>query len=170
MASNLPLLVYDPCRWKAFCIASKRAKVKKDYPNLLDITSAGHLLANETVRDGIREVEEELGVPVKYEDLISLGIIKKVIKLQQIWDREISHVFLYKCSTLPKFELQMDEVDSIYKVKLNDVIDLFEGKLSQVEVIEISGSNVKQTVDKESFVPNDFYYNEVFGLIKEKLE
>lgn len=41
-----------------------RSKVKNDFPNLLDITAAGHILANETVGEGIREIKEELGMDV----------------------------------------------------------------------------------------------------------
>ncbi|GAE07454.1 hypothetical protein [Paenibacillus sp. JCM 10914] len=53
-----------------------RSTDKKDHPNLLDITAAGHLLATETVMDGIREIQEEIGVDVAYDDLIPLGVQK----------------------------------------------------------------------------------------------
>ena len=45
-----------------------RSKEKADYPLLLDITAAGHLLAGETINDGIREIDEELGLAVQLQD------------------------------------------------------------------------------------------------------
>lgn len=51
-----------------------RSKEKKDYPNLLDIAAAGHILAHETVKDGIKEVNEEIGIDVTWDELISLGV------------------------------------------------------------------------------------------------
>ena len=56
----------------AFVILQKRAP-KADYPGKIDISAAGHLEAGETVRDGVREIEEELGLQVQFEDLIPLG-------------------------------------------------------------------------------------------------
>ncbi|WP_347561789.1 NUDIX hydrolase [Bacillus timonensis] len=52
-----------------------RSKNKKDYPNLFDVTAAGHLLADETVEDGVREIKEELGIDVAFEELIKLGVL-----------------------------------------------------------------------------------------------
>ena len=56
----------------SFVILQKRAP-NKDYPGKIDISAAGHLEAGETVRDGVREIEEELGLQVGFEDLIPLG-------------------------------------------------------------------------------------------------
>ncbi|WP_107840072.1 NUDIX hydrolase [Metasolibacillus meyeri] len=52
-----------------------RSAEKRDYPNLLDISAAGHINAAESVVDGIREVYEELGVDVAIEDLIYIGTL-----------------------------------------------------------------------------------------------
>lgn len=50
-----------------------RSEHKKDYAGLLDITAAGHLLSDEVPEDGVREVQEELGICVAFEQLIPLG-------------------------------------------------------------------------------------------------
>ncbi|MDP5272887.1 NUDIX hydrolase [Chengkuizengella axinellae] len=151
-----------------YLLFQKRASCKADYPNLLDITSAGHLLANETIKDGIREVEEELGLAVEFEDLVSIGTIKEEIKTDVIIDREFCHVFLYETVTMPAFQLQLEEVASIFKIKLNDVIDLFAGRLSEINAVEItpSNENMDRIVHKNSFL-NSYgsYYEHLFHFL-----
>jgi ADP-ribose pyrophosphatase YjhB (NUDIX family) len=41
---------------------------------MLDATAAGHLTAGETIADGVREVEEELGVRWRFDELTELGV------------------------------------------------------------------------------------------------
>lgn len=145
----------------------KRSKTKKDYPGLFDITSAGHLLADETIEDGIREIEEELGVKLQFNDLISLGILKEEIKIETIHDREFCHVFLYECDEMPSFTLQEDEVESMHKIKLNDAVNLFKGVTQSIEVTPINGG-ASQTVSMESFVGHGSYYIDVFKRINDR--
>ncbi|MGH3995703.1 MAG: NUDIX hydrolase, partial [Pseudonocardiaceae bacterium] len=45
-----------------------------DRPDYADITVGGHYQAGETIPDGVREVHEELGIPVSYRDLHPIGL------------------------------------------------------------------------------------------------
>ena len=59
---------------KQFVLVQKRAAMKKTAPNKLDISAAGHLLSGESKEDGVREVQEELGIESEFSKMIDLGI------------------------------------------------------------------------------------------------
>ena len=106
-----------------------RSKTKKDYPNLLDITAAGHLLADETVKDGVREIKEELGVDVSFEKLIPIGVIGYSMIQENLIDKEFANVFLYESAlNWDDFVLQEEEVSGIVRVKFNDFCEFGWGK------------------------------------------
>ncbi|WHY72790.1 NUDIX hydrolase [Fictibacillus enclensis] len=153
-----------------YILLQKRAEVKKDYPNLLDITSAGHLMADERVHDGTREIEEELGVSVSFEELIPLGIIKTEIKQDAMWDREFCHVYLYNCDRMPAFTIQKEEVDAIYKIRLQDGVNLFSGNKTEIEAVEVYPVQQKKRVNKTDFVDQVDYYTDVFERIQETVK
>ncbi|SDN24054.1 Isopentenyldiphosphate isomerase [Fictibacillus solisalsi] len=153
-----------------YILLQKRAEVKKDYPGLLDITSAGHLMADERVHDGTREIEEELGVSIPFEELIPLGIIKGEIKQDNMWDREYCHVYMYNCDQMPAFILQKEEVDAIYKIRLQDGVDLFTDNKAKIEAVEVYPGQQKKRVDKTDFVDQVDYYTDVFERIQDEVE
>ncbi|WP_226668260.1 NUDIX hydrolase [Metabacillus litoralis] len=142
-----------------------RCEQKKDYPNLLDITAAGHLLSCETVEDGVREVNEEIGVALAFSDLISLGVIKERLYEKCLIDHELCHVFLYETKhSFEHFFLQKEEVSGIYRVRLDDFIELWFGQQTTIhsEGFKENPLGEKITdvkvIHKQSFVPHEDHY------------
>lgn len=78
-------------------LLQRRARGKDTFPGMLDATAAGHLLAGESVADGVREAEEELGVPFDLAALEDLGERTVVDHpLPGMTNREFQHVFLVR--------------------------------------------------------------------------
>ncbi|MBY0098436.1 NUDIX hydrolase [Mesobacillus maritimus] len=152
-----------------------RSETKKDYPSLFDITAAGHLLADETVRDGVREIEEEIGVCLNFEELIPIGIFDYCVVRDNFIDKELANVFLYKTTkNVNDFILQQEEVAGMVKADFKDFYKLW---LGQKEEIKVSGYKMNsqgermilnETVGKERFVPHPLsFYQEITHKIKE---
>ncbi|MFD2213270.1 NUDIX hydrolase [Metabacillus endolithicus] len=154
----------------------KRSDEKADYPSLYDITAAGHILANETVQDGVREVREELGIQLMFNDLNSLGIIKDCLEAHQFTDREFCHVFLYQtCLSNDQFNLQQEEVSGVVRAELQEFEKLWFGELEKIRVEGFLENTHKVqreleiNVTKQDFVPHqDSYIKEVIKKIKGK--
>jgi isopentenyldiphosphate isomerase len=154
-----------------------RSEIKKDYPNLLDITAAGHLLAHETILDGIREVKEELGIAVSFDSLISLGIIKYCVEMENFIDKELASAFLYHSKhTFDEYELQVEEVSGIVRAEFNSFYELWFGNRHEImiEGFEInqdgSRASVKRNVSKSCFVPHeDDYYEQILISIRNNI-
>ena len=154
---------------KQYVYLQLRSNLKKDYPGLLDITAAGHLLESETVFDGIREVKEELGIDVVFEELYSLGVLKYSVTTADLIDNELAHVFIYDCSLeWDQFTLQAEEVSGIVRAEISQFVSLWEGELEELEIIgfrvEDDGttSPIHEIVGKTNFVPHaQLYYEEI---------
>ena len=112
-----------------------RSKYKKDFPRQFDITAAGHLMADETVEDGIRELKEELGVDASFSDLHPLGVIPYKIENASIKDFEFAHVFCYIGKNgFDQFAIQETELDGMYRLPLAQFIQFMNGTVEKVAV------------------------------------
>lgn len=150
---------------QTFLTLQLRSKMKKDFPNLLDITAAGHLLDTESVQDGVREIEEEIGIKVNMTALIPVGRIKNELIFNQFIDREFCHVYLYVTSLEnEQFTLQEEEVSGMFQARLEDLKALYKEKTSEIKVngftVGEDGSRSEGViaVRKESFVPHGKTY------------
>ncbi|CAM4157047.1 NUDIX hydrolase [Bacillus manliponensis] len=152
-----------------------RSDKKKDYPNLLDITAAGHILANETVHDGIREVHEEVGIHVQFDELVSLGVIPYAVKMGEFIDKELAHVFLYENKQpMDVYNVQVEEVSGVVKVSYESFAELWYGNRDTVciEGFEVNEQGERiaicKTVDRSAFVPHErAYYINIIEKIRE---
>lgn len=157
-----------------------RSDTKKDYPSLLDITAAGHILAHEVIEDGIREVKEEIGINVSIDELISVGVIKDSIIEKGMIDHELAHVFLYDCDcNLPMnaFQLQAEEVSGMVKIEFESFCELWSGKRTEVMMTGFENDSegrpipVKKAVNKACFVPHEHtYYEHVLNAIRSEIK
>ncbi|GGE40401.1 putative Nudix hydrolase [Pullulanibacillus camelliae] len=139
----------------------QRSTHKEDFPCLLDITAAGHLLAHESVADGVREIGEELGISISFEELISLGTIKNRIEQPCIKDNEFCHSYLYDSTdTVLSFHVQQAEVEGLYKADFDAFYKLCMDAdyPLMLTTVPVQGEDKKvrqRKVTRKDFVPHD---------------
>lgn len=94
-------------------LLQQRAPTKKVFPNLWDISVAGHIGAGEEILDAaVREVYEEIGLTLKKEELIKIGTRKHQVSHDNgIQDNEFHHVFIAELKVpISELIVQQDEV------------------------------------------------------------
>ncbi|UUZ94966.1 hypothetical protein LJK87_10915 [Paenibacillus sp. P25] len=120
----------------------------------------------ERVEDGTRELEEELGLSVPFEELFSCGIFPEEDDLgPHGFDREFCHLFLYRCDKpLDGFRLQPDEVTGLYRVPLESVRQMADHTFTECRMegvkLEEDGTltAVRTTGKAAEFVPHPAAY------------
>jgi len=157
-------------------ILQLRSVQKDSYPNTLDISASGHLLSGEQPLDGVREVEEELGLAVNPADLLYLGVSKEAIDSPGCCVRHLSHTYLYETNQpLSSYKPQESEVDGVFEINIAEGLKLFAGETTTVEAEGIirEGSAYKPATRRISIAdmaaPNDRcnitkYYLKIFIL------
>ncbi len=117
-----------------YLLFQRRSLHKENHPGLYDISAAGHLLTGESPQDGLRELKEELGISVEWEELISLGTKVDVSEVNGQLNREFCHTFfLENRFTKIDFKLQCSEVMGLMQLFLPAAYDLFSGAKPSVD-------------------------------------
>lgn len=154
-----------------------RAKDKKNYPDMFDISAAGHLLSNESVEDGIREVSEELGVNIPIEDMHFLGYRVEVDDQDNGQkNREYQAVYLTETPVgLSEFRPQIEEVAGLMWMSVDDALQLFSGEKKKVELSGIvyddttsSWKSLKRIVSIGDFIPRIQRYYLTIAIMSER--
>ena len=154
----------------SYLLVQRRAATKDTWPGYLDVTAAGHLAAGEETLDGLREVEEELGLRVDPERLVPLGTRRVEQEIPVGCDREFHEVFLLFDVTPPAdLRLQKEEVEAVFRIDLDDVKALYEsGSAPAREYAE--GRTSAPRIHLAEFVPQDEdYLRRVAGAARQLL-
>lgn len=162
---------------KQYLLFQKRCENKDTYPLLFDITSAGHLSTGEDLQQGVREIKEELGIDIEFNELLPIGIVKQKKIERNLKDYEFAHVFLFRSkNNITGYKLQKEELTALVKLELKSAIELFNNKVNKVKLVGITfdeNHGYKEAefkATKESFVPHgDKYYNLVFSAAEKLL-
>lgn len=172
--------VYEKRQGEIYIAFQQRQACKDTNPLCYDITVAGHLTAGEQIHDAVREIQEEIGLQVNYEQLQHIMRVREqatgTINGQPYYDREVSDVFACYCpAPISTWQFQLEEVLAVYEAPLFALRNLFLGQILQIEVSgyiqsEQFPQNVlkahRTIVTKDQFVPRDEqYYLQVFDAI-----
>lgn len=151
-----------------------RHESKDTYPNMLDVSCAGHLLAGETVEDGTRELKEELGIEAGIRDLTYCGVIlEDHVVTDQCIDRERVHLHLLHCDQpLADYEVQLSELSGLFQLTLTQFKQLYEKRIDRIRasgfLINQAGEKeiIERDMQREEIVWNsEAYYKSLFSHI-----
>jgi len=154
-----------------YLIVQRRGADKDLFPDRLDITAAGHYQAGETVRDGIREVREELGIDVKYDQLIPLGLRIAMGRYRDLIDHEFVDVFLLiHDQKITSYAYQVEEVAGLIALPLDDALALFAGEQDTIHAQAVGVQTGEVLIRRDDFVPSlDSYHYKILIVAKRVL-
>lgn len=117
-------------------ILQRRHSSKDTNPNKLDISCAGHLGAGESPADGIRELREELGVEVAFQQLRKLGVVRYSARGAGVQDNEFCHVFVWirEDLRLEEYRPALGEVSGLYSVRMRDFEDVCRAVVDHIAI------------------------------------
>lgn len=154
-----------------YVLFQKRGADKTIFPNALDISAAGHYKSGEDISDGVREIAEEIGINVSFDELIYLGVKIDVGAVGSFTVREFCHVFLLSRDLKPEeYNLAVDEVEGLVEISVPDGLALFSGEKEEVRATgveyDVSSRPWKEiyiNVGRNQFIPRiDPYYYKIF--------
>jgi isopentenyl-diphosphate Delta-isomerase len=107
-------------------LIQRRSLTKENNPGLWDVSVAGHVSAGENaVTSALREVEEEIGLQLRAEELIPIARLRETAVLRdgRYIDNEYHQIFLvHRDVELETLTLQPGEVDAVAWTRPEDLL------------------------------------------------
>ncbi|SFS70442.1 NUDIX hydrolase [Marininema halotolerans] len=135
-----------------------RAENKSAFPGKMDASAAGHLSAGETPLDGVREVNEELGVNVERDQLVFLGVVQwEDDRGEGEKDREFCHLYLWETTlALDEFHPDPKEVAGLFEADVSDMVDFLRGERAHLPATGFTLREKQRIVEQRLLTEEDF--------------
>ena len=106
-------------------LLQKRASNKRTWPNMYDISAAGHIdLGEEPIIAAIREADEEIGLKVEDKDLELIAVERRnIVAPNGATENEFCWVYILHLYMSDVFKLQESEVTSLSWKMLSEFKD-----------------------------------------------
>ena len=119
-------------------LLQKRGPNKQTFPNLWDVSVAGHVAAGETVLEAaLREIKEEIGLVVRSKALELLRVQKNINKFPNgINDCEFQHVYLCELPVdVNVLKLQSEELEAVRLFSFEEINQCQLGKHKDFKIV-----------------------------------
>ena len=144
-----------------------RSQTKDCFPGYFNCSAAGHMRLGESMREAVRELQEELGVSDQLEDLVAFGTHRQEhVHTSGLIDREY-HALHLLARRVEDAELRPDpvEVQGLAWVPGTELQELAEGRRtdSDVAYLQVSADGERTSTRRRLFaseiVPYDGQYH-----------
>lgn len=106
-------------------VLQRRRADARGFPSKVDLSATGHLASGESPSEGVRELNEELGVSVSGDALVPAGVRLLADDEGEGMNRERVHLFfLTDDRPLSAFALSSAEVSGILEATIEDLLSL----------------------------------------------
>jgi isopentenyldiphosphate isomerase len=165
-------LIFSEREGRVYALLQKRSLSKKIAPGKFDVSVGGHYRAGEDAAiAGPREVKEELGIHIRFSDLLKVGRRVFVYCFTSgVKEYEFQDVFILPRDVGPgQLVLQKEELEGAIELDVELGIELFSGKILRVEVpfMNAIGEMALVSISADDFVPCfDNYYLKLLLLVR----
>ena len=133
-------------------LLQRRCKTKDSYPNMLDISRAGHLSAgDDSITGAIRELKEELNIEIKPSKLQFIKTLKTSSKSTQTFiNNEFTDIYFLRINkSIEEMKYQEEEISEIFYVPYKDFKDMVLNKQNDLVMHEKEFEIIFNILNKE---------------------
>jgi isopentenyldiphosphate isomerase len=158
----------------AWVLFQRRSLAKDTWPGAIDVAVTGHLSAGESILDALRESDEEIGLHLPADQVVTLGLRRKADDRRPgIRDFELQSI-LFATTTVALAALRPHpvEVDSLLALPIAVARDLFAGNCTSAKAVRLDIHLVlsHEEIRAADFVPSgDGYYARALASITDRL-